>query len=290
MKLPAASRARGAVRAVEGLRAPARRLVETMRPKAMHVTGAPTVQTMLDVFRGEWASRLPSPYDDLRAGDVELFADERIAWSFHRLGPLDGQTVLDLGPLEGGHTYMALQAGAARVVAVEGNARHFLKCLLLKELLKMQRAEFRLGDFVTMLQVDSAQYDLILAQGVLYHLVDPVELIALMAERGHRLALWTQYYDAACVARLSPVVRRRFVGEPADAVTRGFTHMHHRHNYGLGRKLVGFYGGNRAHSNWLSREDLMGALEHFGWRDIEVGFERRDHPHGPSLSLTAVRG
>ncbi len=59
---------------------------------------------------------------------------------------------------------------------------------------------------------------------------------------------------------------------------------------GFGRKLAGFYGGNRPHANWLSRDDLMGALEHFGWRDIEVGFEQPHHPHGPSLSLTAVRG
>lgn len=34
----------------------------------------------------------------------------------------------------------------------------------------------------------------------------------------------------------------------------------------------------------------MGALEHFGWRDIEVAFEEPDAVHGPALSLTAVRG
>lgn len=60
-------------------------------------------------------------------------------------------------------------------------------------------------------------------------------------------------------------------------------------NYGFERKLVGFYGGNRSHGNWLSRGDLMAALVHFGWRDIEVGFEQPDHPHGPCLSLTAER-
>jgi predicted RNA methylase len=67
-----------------------------------------------------------APYDRLRAGQARLLEDERILWALARFGPLDGQSVLDLGPLEGGHTYMALQAGARRVVAVEGNARHFL--------------------------------------------------------------------------------------------------------------------------------------------------------------------
>lgn len=58
-------------------------------------------------------------------------------------------------------------------------------------------------------------------------------------------------------------------------------------NYGFERKLVGFYGGNRSHGNWLSRGDLMAALVHFGWRDIEVGFEQPDHP--PRTSQTAGR-
>jgi len=48
---------------------------------------------MLDIFAGEWASRLPPPYDGLRAGQAPLFADERIRWTLERFGPLDGQSV-----------------------------------------------------------------------------------------------------------------------------------------------------------------------------------------------------
>jgi hypothetical protein len=274
---------------MSSLQAPVRRLVGSLRSQRVHVCGPPSPQLTLDVFAGEWASRLPPPYDELRAGDSLLFEDERIAWTLERFGPLDGMSMLDLGPLEGGHTYMALQAGAERVVAVEGNVRHFLKCLVVKDLLGMDRAEFRLGDFMLMMARESEQYDLVNAQGVLYHMADPVELIALAAERGRRLALWTQYYEPQHIADLGPVFRRHFAAPPAAAVTRGFAHTHHRFDYGLGRRLVGFYGGNQPHANWLSREDLMGALEHFGWRDVEVAFEQLDGPHGPALSLTAVR-
>jgi hypothetical protein len=161
---------------------------------------------------------------------------------------------------------------------------------VIKDLLGSDGAEFRLGDFVAMLQAEPDEYDLVLSQGVLYHMVDPVELIALIAERGRRLALWTQYYDAEHVARLTPRIRRHFANQPATAVTRGFPHARHRFDYGFGRNVVGFYGGNQPHANWLSCKDLMGALEHFGWCDIEVAFDHPDHPHGPSLSLTAVRG
>jgi hypothetical protein len=274
---------------MSSLQAPLRRLVDSLRSQRVHVSGPPNTQLTLDVFAGEWASRLPAPYDMLRAGTSPLFHDERIAWTLERFGPLDGMSMLDLGPLEGGHAYMALQAGAAWVVAVEGNVRHFLKCLVVKDLLSMDRAEFRLGDFMIMLAEEDVEYDLVNAQGVLYHMADPVELIALTAARGRRLALWTQYYEPERIARLGPVFRRHFSEQPVPAVTRGFAHTHHRFDYGLGRRLVGFYGGNQPHANWLSREDLMGALEHFGWRDVEVGFEELDGPHGPALSLTAVR-
>ena len=285
--------------ALSSLTARARGLAGTLRNQKIHwwgdasgthVEGAPNAQALLDIFAGEWASRLPAPYDTLRAGDAQLFDDERITWTLERFGPLDGQSVLDLGPLEGGHTYMALQAGAERVVAIEGNSRHYLKCLLIKELLDLRAAQFRLGDFVTTLQSETEEFDLVLAQGVLYHMVDPVELIALTAERASRLALWTQYYDAERVARLPPRLRKHFAADGTSALTRGFAHTHHRFDYGLGRRLVGFYGGNQPHANWLTRDDLLGALERFGWRDVEIGFDLPDHPHGPSLSLTAVRG
>ena len=273
---------------MSSLQAPVRRLARTLRGPRMHVSGAPSVQTTLDAFAGEWASRMPPPHDGLRAGDALLFEDERIAWTLERFGPLHGQTVLELGPLEGGHTYMALQAGAERVVAVEGNVRHYLKCVVVKDLLGMHGADFRLGDFMPMMRAETAEYDLVLAQGVLYHMTDPVELLALAAERGRRLALWTQYYDRERIAELG-IFRRHFADEATPAVTRGFAHAHHRFDYGLGRRLVGFYGGNQPHANWLSRADLLDALEHVGWRDVEIGFEKPDDPHGPSLSLTAVR-
>lgn len=274
--------------ATSTLLAAVRRVRDTLRIQPIHVAGPPNAQTLLDVFAGEWASRLPPPFDGLHAGDIPLFDDERMRWSLDRFGSLRGCSVLDLGPLEGGHTYMALQAGAERVVAVEGNVRHFLRCLVVKDLLKMDAADFRLGDFMPMLREQTDEYDVVLAQGVLYHMADPVELIALTAERATRLALWTQYYDVERIAAIGPLFRRHFATPPTTVVTRGFAHTHHRFDYGLGRKLVGFYGGNQSHANWLTRDDLMAALEHFGWRDIVVGFEAPYGQRGPSLALTAV--
>jgi hypothetical protein len=89
-------------------------------------TTRPSPQTAVDAAPGAWVSRFPAPFADVRAGAVDLFEDERIAWGLRTLGGVEGASVLELGPLEGGHSYMAQQAGAARVVAVEANREAFL--------------------------------------------------------------------------------------------------------------------------------------------------------------------
>ena len=65
---------------------------------------------------------------------------------------MDGFRILELGPLEGAHTYQLEKLGAAEIVAIEANKEAFLKCLIIKELAQLERARFLLGDFVTYLE------------------------------------------------------------------------------------------------------------------------------------------
>lgn len=97
-----------------------------------YVASGQDPQLLLDLFRGEWASRLPAPHAELSAGSALLFEDERITWALTVLGPVQGQRVLELGPLECGHTWMLDRAGASEVVALEGNRRAYLKCLVVR--------------------------------------------------------------------------------------------------------------------------------------------------------------
>ena len=63
----------------------------------------------------------------------------------------------------------------------------------------MQRVKFLCGDFIEYMKSDSCpQFDIGVASGVLYHMVNPVELISLLANccQAH-LFLWTHYYDDA---------------------------------------------------------------------------------------------
>src|SRR6187549_1828057 len=106
-------------------------------PTADHyVTSPPSGQNAIDIFKGEWSSQFPPEAGEIQAGQWKLFEDTRLAWGLGRLGGIDGGNVLELGPLEAGHTYMLERAGAASVVAVEANTRAYLKCLIVKEILQ----------------------------------------------------------------------------------------------------------------------------------------------------------
>jgi 2-polyprenyl-3-methyl-5-hydroxy-6-metoxy-1,4-benzoquinol methylase len=163
-----------------------------------YVRSVPSAQNVVDIFAGEWSSQLPDPLGEVSAGTIPLFADERVAWAIKHLGDLSGRTVLELGPLEGGHTYLLTKAGA-QVTAVEMQTRAYLKCLIAKELLDIKGARFLLGDFMEYLQGGEEHFDVCFASGVLYHMRNPVETIALLAKSARQLFLWTHVYDERVV-------------------------------------------------------------------------------------------
>lgn len=250
------------------------------------VTTAPTAQSAVDAVADTWASRLPPPLD-VRAGEAELFEDPRISWAFDALGGVRDLTVLELGPLEAGHSYMAQRAGARHVTAVESNSNAFLKCLVVKELLGLDHCSFLCGDVVEYMATTTERFDVCIASGILYHSTEPVRILELISRRASRLVMWTHVYDSAA---LDNKLLAKRLGPATDAEHAGFRHRVHRHRYGADRTLAGFWGGTQAYSTWMPREELLRALTHFGWHDITVGFDEPRHPNGPALALTAVRG
>lgn len=246
--------------------------------KSEYISAAPSHQNAIDLFRGEWASRLPGPYE---SGEHDLFNDSRISWLVNELGGVQDMNVLDCGPLEGGHTY-ALEHAGADVLGVEANTRAFLRCLVAKEVLAM-RSRFQLGDFLALLR-SPARFDLIVASGVLYHLTNPVDAIALAAQATDRLYLWTHYFDRD---HLSPTLR---FDEPHTETVRDFRHTLHRQHYQSRLGNRGFFGGAHDTSCWLERSDLLNALAFFGFDDVRVQFDHQVAEPGPSIALLARRG
>ena len=252
---------------------------------------APRDQHALDLFKGEWSSRPPAARPELTAGETPLFDDPRIQWAHDRFiemglpGGFTGRDVLELGPLEGGHTLLIDRLGAASVTAVEANSRAYLKCLIAKELFGMPRARFLLGDCDAYLRETDRTYDIAVACGILYHQTNPVEMLELLARRSRALFLWTVFYDPEFVAA-NPVPGAKF-SEALKMDHAGYPHTVHRFNYGPSLDWKGFCGGGEIFSYWMEKSEIIGALQKFGFTD----FRSEQHPnvHGSALVLAAVK-
>ena len=250
-----------------------------------YVDAAPGVQQTVDVFRGDWASRLPLP--GVTSGTVELFEDARIRWLIDRLGGVNGMDVLELGPLEGGHSWMLEQAGAASVHAIEGNKSAYLKCLVVQQLLGMTRTRFELGDFDAFLRAGGRRYDLLLASGILYHLADPLRTLLDMTKMADRLFIWSHFADADAMPP-GDKRRRPMTGEVRHGEHEGERLTYHVRSYLGTHRLSNFCGGRESAAVWMESAEVIALLERRGYR-VELGPAEPDHFSGPALCLLATR-
>lgn len=253
-----------------------------------YVTKAPTAQSAVDIFAGEWVSRFPEEYAALDTGELSLCHDPRIAWGLDELGGVRGESVLEIGPLEAGHSYMLEQAGAASVCAVESNTRAYLKCLVFKEIVGLTRTRFLLGDALEHLRSGKHEYGFVLASGVLYHMRNPVEFIELISQATDRVLLWTHYFDAERIAA-NPAISSKFSGETDEVEHGGFRASLHRQDYTDTLADPRFCGGGAGFSQWMKRDAILDCLRHFGFDRLKVEFEEPEHGNGPCFSIAAAR-
>ncbi len=245
----------------------------------------PADQNSVDMFSGTWSSTLPN-FE--KSGAAGLFQDPRITWMCQQLGNISGWNVLELGPLEGGHTFM-LEAAGATVTAIEANHEAFLRCLVTKNLYGM-RSKFVLGDFMKSFGKDQ-RTDLVVASGVLYHMTDPVDLIRKIASISSNLFLWTHVFDPDLTVWNPAIVDKVGVKWlPKEMRTDKSTPIAVRivpQLYADALGWEGFCGGPETYSNWIYKEDLFAVLRYYGYENIEVAFDHTDHPNGPALALMA---
>lgn len=247
-----------------------------------YVKEFPTPERGLKIFDGEWSSYIPG----FGCGQVHLFDDDRIKWLEQQLNGFKNKKILELGPLEAGHTYMMSQAGATSVTAIESNMRAFLKCLVVQNLFKI-KASFLLGDFQSYLAACDEKYDFVLASGVLYHMNDPVKLLDGIAKITNSFGLWTHYYDHDAILS-QPHLKIKFDVEPHIQSVGSRHVISHKQSYLDALGWEGFCGGSAPSSEWLTRDSLLGVIEDLGFR-IEVGDETMTHPNGPAILLFASR-
>lgn len=221
-------------------------------------------------------------------GHTDLFADHRITLLERHLGPVAGQRVLELGPLEGGHSYMLARLGARLVTAVEANPRASLRLLCVKELYSSTAVTPLLGDLLPLLHATEAgAYDITLASGVLYHMVEPLVLLDLVARSADRLCLWTHVYDPVVAPSREDA---GLFGAPAPVALGDFCCGGALRRYPEDALAwAGFSGGAATHAIWLTREGILRFLAERRFATISIEFDHPDHPNGPALAIYARR-
>lgn len=247
---------------------------------------SPTTENQFDIYQGFWTSQVPG---STKTGMMGLFEDSRISWMLKELGGIEGFRVLEIGPLEGGHTYMLEKAGAS-VLAIEANRDCFLRCLIVKNFLDLH-SEFVYGD-ANQLNIEE-KFDLVLASGVLYHMVDPISFMSKLSQVSDIIFVWTHYYEPNL--DLWNLDARKLIGD--RIVPEKMT----RHQVGsISARVVpqyyksikewgGFCGGSLESSFWILKEDLLNLFTSLGYTNIKIAFDDPGHVNGPSIAILASK-
>ena len=234
------------------------------------------------LFENEWSSDVPG----FPSGRAALFDDHRIKSVEGVLGGFSGKTVLELGPLEGGHTFMMAQRGAKSIVSIESNRRAFVKCLIVKNALRFE-ADFLLGDFRSYLQDMKSKVDFLLASGVLYHMEDPIALIEDIGRVADCFAVWSHYYESSII-QSRPDLAEKFSDTPTVRKFRNIELSLYEQRYLKALEWKGFCGGAGKNSFWMTRDDMFSVIKELGF-DVTVLEDVTIHPNGPCVLFVAKR-
>ncbi|WP_322418463.1 class I SAM-dependent methyltransferase [Mesorhizobium huakuii] len=244
----------------------------------------PSRDALIDLFKGEWVSRLPGT----EVGTIPSFNDPRVHWAIERAGGVRGKRILELGPMEGGHSYLLSKAGAKSVLGIEANSKCFFKCEIVKKIYDLRNVEFEYGNFVPWLDENDDHFDYVQFAGVLYHMTDPLEVLSDVARITKQIYIWTQYADLVTMPENDPRYQAGIV-QIEDKEWHGRPYRAFRRRYNGDLKSDGkFCGGVHTNPVWLEKSTILSALGLLGF-DVEIAHDDPKHPNGPSMSIFAQR-
>jgi SAM-dependent methyltransferase len=199
-------------------------------------------------------------------GGVSAIGDKRLE-DFHKFAPA-AQTILELGALEGAHSFLLAQhPSTKRVLALEGREANIRRARFVQERLGITKVEFLQTNLEQSDLAPLGRFDAVFCSGLLYHLPRPWELIQQLASVAPKLFLWTMYSDEAA----------------ADSVVDGFRGRTQTEG-GADEPLSGL----SSHSLWLTLGSLIEALTRAGYGRIEIFENNLSHPQGRAVTLGAT--
>jgi SAM-dependent methyltransferase len=201
-------------------------------------------------------------------GGISAVGDVRVERFFRRA--LQPETILELGSLEGAHSFILAQhPGVKRVVALEGRETNLRKARFVQELLQVRNVEFAQANLEHADLSGFGKFDAIFCCGLLYHLPEPWTLIQQCPSIAPLLFIWTQY---------APETKARDLGNGL----RGKIHIEGGPDEAL--------SGMSATATWLTLDSLRDLLARSGYGRIEVIHDDPAHANGPAVTIGATRG
>ncbi|MEY2490242.1 MAG: hypothetical protein QOC70_2184 [Verrucomicrobiota bacterium] len=198
-------------------------------------------------------------------GGMSAAGDPRVD-QFFRFVPT-AATILELGSLEGAHTFMlAKRAGTKRVLALEGREPNLRKARLVQELLDVRNVEFAQANLENSDVARFGKFDAVFCSGLIYHLPEPWKLIAQLSAIAPNLFIWTHYAADADAKIVSGGLRGKIhpEGGAADPLS-----------------------GMSSTATCLTLESLITALTRSGYASVQVIDNDPTHANGPVVTIGA---
>jgi SAM-dependent methyltransferase len=215
--------------------------------------------------RGPWVTKFNIDGNDY-GGSFDAGNDIRMRWFVEYFK--DARTILELGSLEGGHTFALSQhSHVERVLALEARADSIERARFVQELLKIKKAEFVQANLETVQLADYGSFDAILCSGLLYHLPEPWQLLEQFPAVSPNLFLSTHYV----------------ADEQANVSINGFRGV----RWDEGR-ILGPLSGLSRKSFWPTLGSLIRLLTLNGYKTIHIFENNLHHPNGLVLNLAAT--
>jgi hypothetical protein len=213
-----------------------------------------------------------------RIGDAEYGGRYR-AWEDPRIGQFFGvfpdvRSILELGALEGGHSFELAKRDGIVVTAVEGREENIRRAEYARGLVGGTNVTFVHANLEDTPLRSFGRFDAVLNSGVLYHLPRPWMLVDQLREVAPRAFIWTQVVEPH---RATDV----FEGHPGRFFDEG----------GIFPRLAALVRSDRLRglsrrSFWVTLPWLVERLRAGGFTDVEVLAEART-PNGASATIAA---
>jgi methyltransferase family protein len=205
---------------------------------------------------------------EIYGGGISAAGDERVE-RFFRYAP-DSQTILELGSLEGAHSFIfAKRPGVKRVLALEGREANLRKARFVQDLLELRNVEFAQANLEDAKLDRFGKFDAIFCCGLLYHLPEPWRLLKQLGAIAPVLFIWTQYAAEEEARDLGNGLRGKIhVEGGADEPLSGMSST----------------------ATWLTLPSLCDLLTGTGYKSVDLLHDDPAHPNGPAVTIGARSG